>query len=491
MFRFRRLLLPFSAATGVSLILLNHETLTNYKRHFKTAFAVGSILLDYKRELPDAHQRGAEKLLEMFRSNGGIYIKLGQHISSLVYLVPKEYIQVLSALQDECCPSSMESVKECVEKEFGIQFEQIFNDFQENPIGVGSLAQVHKAKMKIHGNETVVAVKVQYPKLQRQAADDILVCSLVCSVIKFLVPNWELGWLVDEMEINLPIELDFSNEMINANRTRQLFNGNRDLYLPKFYYSSNTLVVMEYLVGAKLTDKAKLKEWNIDGNQVGLKLAKIFNEMIFKYRFVHCDPHGGNTLVIPTNRQWYHLLRPKFQIGLLDHGLYRTLEAEFVRNYAGMWLAIIQSDEEKMKYYTSKLFYKTKPNFHRLLSSMISARSWSAISGSRIASSRADEEITNVKEKTKNAQFLEAVVNVLAHCPRDLLFVFKINDLLRAGCEGLGASDNQFAKNMILQLGRYSMQQIWTPYQSIVELLHQTYDYLNAFVRLTTIRILM
>ena len=476
----------------LSVITLNQESISNYSRHLKTAQTVGSILLDYKRDLPNPHQSGAEKLLDLFKSNGGVYIKLGQHISSLVYLIPKEYLETLAPLQDECIPSSIESVEESILLEFGKPITEVFKQFDVNPIGVGSLAQVHKATMVINGKDETVAVKIQHPKLLKQAADDIRVCSLVCHAVKQLVPEWEFGWLVDEMETNLPIELDFSNEMVNCNIARKQFQTNKNLRLPEFYYASNAVVIMEYLVGAKLTDANKLREWKIDGNQVGLKLSQIFNEMIFEHRFVHCDPHGGNTLVIPTNKKWYEFRKPRFQIGLLDHGLYRPLDKEFVRNYGGMWLAIIRGDEPKMKLFADKLFInsnKKLENFHRLLSSMISARSWSAISNYKMATSRANEEITNVKEKTKNMDFLELIVKVLSVCPRDLLFVFKINDLLRAGCENLGTDNNYFAKLTMLQIGKYSMKQIWTPFEGFGMFFGQCYEYLSAFIHLTAIQL--
>ena len=494
MFRTRSRLLASVTAMSLSLAAVNHESVFNYYRHFETAKTVGLILLDYKRDLPNAHQKGAERLLELFKSNGGVYIKLGQHISSLVYLIPKEYLETLAPLQDECRPSSMQSVENCILNEFGKPIDQVFTEFEQEPIGVGSLAQVHKAKMLLNGRVQTVAVKIQHPNLLKQAADDIQVCSIVCRGVKALVPEWEFGWLVDEMETNLPIELDFSNEMVNANIARSQFKSNPNLCIPKFIYASNAVVIMEYLVGAKLTDTEKLKSWNIDGNQVGLMLSQIFNEMIFQHRFVHCDPHGGNTLVIPVSKKWYEFTKPNFKIGLLDHGLYRPLEKDFVRNYGGMWLAIITSNEAKMELYTSKLFSKKAhnlPSFHRLLSSMISARSWSAISNARMATSRANEEIVNVKEKTRDAKFLETIVAVLAVCPRDLLFIFKINDLLRAGCENLGTDNNLFAKNMMLQIGSYSMQQICTEWNGFYEFWGQVKEYFSAYLYLTAMKLFL
>lgn len=53
-------------------------------------------------------------------------------------------------------------------------------------------------------------------------------------------------------------------------------------------------------------------------------MVKIFADMIFKFGFVHCDAHPGNILVRK---------KPKardYQIVLLDHGLYRSLDKQFI-----------------------------------------------------------------------------------------------------------------------------------------------------------------
>jgi aarF domain-containing kinase len=82
---------------------------------------------------------------------------------------------------------------------------------------------------------------------------------------------------------------------------------------------------MEYIDGVKINEPEKIKEMGFDTKQVGTSLIKIFADMIFKHGFVHCDAHPGNILVRrkPINRN-----NPTndYQIVLLDHGLYRTLD---------------------------------------------------------------------------------------------------------------------------------------------------------------------
>lgn len=43
---------------------------------------------DRTREMSECHTRCAKRTLKVFEKNGGIYIKLGQHLAALSYLIP-------------------------------------------------------------------------------------------------------------------------------------------------------------------------------------------------------------------------------------------------------------------------------------------------------------------------------------------------------------------------------------------------------------------
>lgn len=88
----------------------------------------------------------------------GIFIKLGQHMSSLVVL-PREWTSTMRPLQDQCEPTPYEDVEKLFRSDMGVSIEEIFDDFDPNPIGVASLAQVHIGKHKLSGKQ--VAVKVR------------------------------------------------------------------------------------------------------------------------------------------------------------------------------------------------------------------------------------------------------------------------------------------------------------------------------------------
>ena len=152
-------------------------------RHFDTIYTVLSISSDYRwtmsrpvddREKSRLHLRSALKLLALFKSNGGCYIKIGQHMASLAYLLPSEYTGTLSVLQDACPTSSLDSIKKVFELETGATIEEEFKDFNPVPVGAASLAQVHSGIDK-HGRK--VAIKIQHDYLDDHAPIDIKMCA--------------------------------------------------------------------------------------------------------------------------------------------------------------------------------------------------------------------------------------------------------------------------------------------------------------------------
>lgn len=88
----------------------------------------------------------------------GVFIKLGQHMSSLIML-PREWTSTMRPLQDQCEPTPYENLEGLFLSDMGASIDELFDDFDPNPIGVASLAQVHVGHHKASGKR--VAVKVQ------------------------------------------------------------------------------------------------------------------------------------------------------------------------------------------------------------------------------------------------------------------------------------------------------------------------------------------
>ena len=302
-------------------------------------------------KLKACHKRCAERTLEVLERNGSIFIKLGQHLSSMGYLLPEEWTTTFIPLQDKCPVSSYDSIAEMILRDTGSPIDQHFEHFEKFPVGAASLAQVHLATLK--GSQEKVAVKVQHPALEDWVPLDLFLTRFTFSTLKSFFPEYNLEWLSDEMETSLPQELDFALEGANAMQTRDHFMRihRSPLLVPDVRWGLKRILVMDYVAGHRLDDLNYLDSNGINRDEVSSELAKIFNEMIFGDTALHCDPHGGNIAIRRNNTG----RKPNFDIILYDHGLYRNISKQVRRDYAELWLAVIDADERKMRKYAHRV----------------------------------------------------------------------------------------------------------------------------------------
>ncbi|XP_072997673.1 putative ABC1 protein At2g40090 isoform X2 [Typha latifolia] len=160
----------------------------------------GSI--EWLKARHEVHNRCAHRLQELCFRNGGIYIKLGQHIGQLEYVVPEEYLQTMRASMLKRCPvSSYDQVRRVFVKELGGPPESIFAEFDPVPLASASLAQVHYART--HDGQKV-AVKVQHTHLTDTAVADIATVEFIVNFLHWCFPAFDYRWLVDEIRESAP-----------------------------------------------------------------------------------------------------------------------------------------------------------------------------------------------------------------------------------------------------------------------------------------------
>ena len=115
----------------------------------------------------------------------------------------------------------------------------------------------------------------------------------------------------------MPLELSFIQEGRNAEKISNMLQHFTWLVVPKIYWKQTTdrILTMEYIDGIHINDVKNLQKANMDLVGISNKISQMYADMIFKYGYVHCDPHPGNVLVRKN-------LNNTEEIVLLDHGLY-------------------------------------------------------------------------------------------------------------------------------------------------------------------------
>lgn len=129
----------------------------------------------------------------------------------------------------------------------------MFEEFEPEPLGTASLAQVHKAKLK---DGTEVAVKVQHYFVRDNVKIDLKWMEFIINTMSKIFPDFEMQWLIDETKRNIAKELDFIQEGRNAERVSSLFSNYKWLKVPKIFweYSTERVLVMEYVNGGQVND---------------------------------------------------------------------------------------------------------------------------------------------------------------------------------------------------------------------------------------------
>ena len=380
----------------------------------------------YTSLLKACHKRCAERTLKALEKNGSIFIKLGQHLSSMGYLLPLEWVETFVPLQDKCPVSSYESIEAMFLEDTGNPLSDMFESFETEPIGSASLAQVHRAKMKDTGQP--VAVKVQHPSLDEWVPLDMALTKFSFATLKRFFPEYDLEWLSDEMQKSLPQELNFALEGTNAQRAREYFGAipSLPLIIPEVVMGKRRILVMEYVAGKRLDDLSYLDQNGIDSDEVSATLARIFNEMIFGDDApLHCDPHGGNIAIRKNEQRPNH----NFDLILYDHGLYRDIPKQLRRDYAKLWLAVINSDEQNMRKYAKSVANINDEQFP-LFASAITGRDYKTAT-TAIASARTTAEKDEISSALGEG-LIEQLIQLLGQVPRIILLILKTNDLSKS-----------------------------------------------------------
>ena len=359
-----------------------------------------------------AHQRNAERIYRLAIRMEGLMIKTCQFISSRADVAPPEYVSVLSRLQDKVPARPFREVEQAILRELGKRPDEIFDAFSRKPIASASLAQVHRARTK-DGRD--VAVKVQYPGIDRVLETDLRNISILVRILARIEKNFDFRILMNEMNKDVPRELDFILEGHSAERVARDLAHRADVRVPGILWehSARRVLTLEYIEGIKISDIPRLEAAGIDPNQVALIMTEAYCEQILVHGYFHADPHPGNLFVLPGP-----------VVVFLDFGLSKALPHEFRLNYARLVTALIGQDEEQMVLAFRALGFKTKSEDPQSLVAL--GKSFFESAGPDSKPYVDAEVMPEVNERL--ARVLNA--NPVTEIPGDILLIFRVIGLM-------------------------------------------------------------
>jgi aarF domain-containing kinase len=272
-------------------------------------------------------------LVSSMERAGAAFIKLGQWAASRTDIFPTELCMIMSSLHSNAPAHSLHITKKTIERAFSMKFEDIFDEFQETPLGVGAIAQVYKAKLKpsladvdedpaaqpqtlrertmkrvdpilkktpqrVPSN--YVAIKVLHPKIERVVRRDLRIMGFFAEVVN-AIPTME--WLSFPDEVKqfgemMRLQLDLRIEAANLTIFRRNFRNRTTAWFPYPYtqYTTRQVLVEEYATGIPLEHFLQ-NGGGVFQKEIADEGLDAFLHMLLIDNFIHADLHPGNIMV--------------------------------------------------------------------------------------------------------------------------------------------------------------------------------------------------
>ncbi len=243
-------------------------------------------------------QRRAKWLVDRLINLGPTFIKIGQSLSTRADLIPLEYIEQLTQLQDRVPEFNSQEAIRVIETELGQPLDNLFASFSVSPLACASLGQVHRARL-LSGEEVVI--KVQRPNLEGLFNLDFEVLHRLTRWLNIfsVVKKYNLEAIYQEFFELLFQEIDYIHEGKNADRFRENFKNYPQVKVPLVYwqYTTRKVLTLEYVPGIKVDDRETLiaNGINVDGI-IQLGICSYLKQLL-QDGFFQSDPHPGNMAV--------------------------------------------------------------------------------------------------------------------------------------------------------------------------------------------------
>lgn len=280
----------------------------------------------------------ARRVRQVLVDLGPTFVKLGQVLSVRPDILTQDLQAEFETLQDRVPPMAFDDVRAVVEEELHQPLEEVFEVFDEVPLGSASIAQVHRARL-IGGQE--VAVKLQRRGIERKIRSDLHILYTLAQLFEgqISVPGMHTPTaVIREFDTAINQELDFLLELRNAERLRNHCQSMQEILVPRVFprWSSRRMLVMELIRGRPL-GQAMDELSGPAAKALAHAIMEATYRQVFEYGFFHGDPHPGNLFVSEDNRLVY-----------LDFGVVGTLTGAMQDTIISAFTSMVFRDAETL-----------------------------------------------------------------------------------------------------------------------------------------------
>ncbi len=268
----------------------------------------------------------------------GLLIKYGQFLSTRADLLPGAFLRELETLVDQVSPVPWPQVRRKLEGQWG-RIPDVLAEIGDEAVASASIGVVYRGRLK-DGQE--VAVKIRRPGIERIIRADFRALRIVLWLARrfsSLGKKANLPALYREMAAVIGDELDFVQELRNGRYFQGKYEQNPDVYVPRFFaeLSSDNVLVMEWMEGARVTDLAFIAQHGLRRERLAATLVRSYAAQLFGGGRFHADPHPGNIL-----------LKPDGTIVWIDFGMVGVIRPQDAEHIRGLIEGIVFEDVEKI-----------------------------------------------------------------------------------------------------------------------------------------------
>lgn len=272
-----------------------------------------------RKELPEFAL--ARPLRLTFEELGATYVKFGQLLGSSPGVFGTEVSDEFRTCLDTGPAVTFWKVRKSVERDLGRPIEEVFSEFDREPIAAASIAVVHHAVLR-DGRE--VAVKVLRPGVEGTVCCDL---DLMQPLFELLAQQVGVGvagpllQLLSGFREQVAEELDLRNEARAMTHYRGLLEHVDLPHIvvpePYYEYSGRHVLTMEFLDGVPIDDLAGIAEFGVDPRPLVEEIVKGWFITCIRNGTFHGDVHAGNLMLMRDGR-----------MGILDWGIVGRLDVE-------------------------------------------------------------------------------------------------------------------------------------------------------------------
>lgn len=252
----------------------------------------------------DPNGKPETKLVIALQDLGPSFIKIGQALATRPDIIGPEVALDLLKLQDNVPPFSAEKAREIIEEDLGATIEELFSEFDENPIGAASIAQVHMATTK-DGNK--VAVKVLRPGIAEAFGRDLEAFRWLAGIVEFFsreARRLRPSKVVETITEVIALEMDLRIEAAAAAELKQNTKDNPHYDVPTVDWdrTSRQVLTTNWVDGISFKKLDDIKKAGLDPKRLAENLVQGFLSQALNDGFFHADLHQGNLFACDDNK---------------------------------------------------------------------------------------------------------------------------------------------------------------------------------------------